>query len=58
VLKPALPEPFFDPEKRCLPEPFIAQGQAVTMNPKAQQVAPRWLKPYTVARVLMAKSSK
>jgi hypothetical protein len=46
------------PEKRCLPEPFIAQGRAVTMSPEARQVAPRWLKPYTVARVLLARSSK
>jgi hypothetical protein len=43
------PEPFlfFDPEKWRLPEPFITQGQAVTMSPDVRQVAPRWLKPYT-----------
>jgi hypothetical protein len=68
LLKPALPEPaflsasldrliFFDPMKRCLPGPFIAQGRVVTMRPGARQVAPRWLKPYTTSRALMARSS-
>jgi hypothetical protein len=64
LLKPALPEPAYlsvnlssTPVKRCLPGPFIAQGWVVTMRPEARQVAPRWLKPYTVSRVLMARSS-
>jgi hypothetical protein len=60
LLKFALTEPAFlsAPEKWRLPEPFIAQGRAVTMSPEARQVAPRWLKSYTAARVLMARSSK
>jgi hypothetical protein len=59
-LKPALSEPVFSSalEKWRLPEPFIAQGRAVTMSPEARQVAPRWLKPYTAARILMTRSSK
>jgi hypothetical protein len=48
---------FLIPVKRCLPGPFIAQGRIVTMRPEARQVAPRWLKPYTASRVLMARSS-
>jgi hypothetical protein len=32
----------------CLPSPFIAQGQDVTLRPRAQQMAPGWLEPYTV----------
>jgi hypothetical protein len=40
-----------------LPGPFIAQGQVVTMKPRARQVAPRWLKPYTTSRAIMARSS-
>jgi hypothetical protein len=52
------PEPFFPtPVKRCLSGPFIAQGRIVTMRSRARQVAPRWLKPYTTSRVLMARSS-
>jgi hypothetical protein len=52
------PEPFFPtPLKRCLPDPFIAQGRVVTMRPGTRQVAPRWLKPYTTFRALMAMSS-
>jgi hypothetical protein len=35
---------FSTPVKRCLPDPFIAQGRIVTMRPGVQQVAPRWLK--------------
>jgi hypothetical protein len=31
-----------------LPEPFIAQGQVVTMSPKARQVAPGQVKCYVV----------
>jgi hypothetical protein len=31
----------------------VAQGRAVTMSPDTRQVTPRWLKPYTTARVLM-----
>jgi hypothetical protein len=60
LLKPALPELayFSAPEKWRLPEPFIAEGRAVTISPEARQVGPRWLKPYTAARVLMARSSK
>jgi hypothetical protein len=61
VLKPALSEPFFfstATEKWRLPEPFIAQGRTVTMSPEARQVALRWLKSYTLARVLMVRSSK
>jgi hypothetical protein len=46
------------PVKWRLPEPFIAQGRAVTLRPGARQVVPRWLKPYTTFRVLMARSSK
>jgi hypothetical protein len=44
--------------KRCMPEPFIAQGRTVTLRPGARQVAPMWLKPYTVSKVIMAMSSK
>jgi hypothetical protein len=44
--------------KWCLPEPFIAQGWAVTLRPGARQVALRWLKPYTTSRIIMARSSK
>jgi hypothetical protein len=44
--------------KRHLPEPFIAQGRAVTLRPGARQVAPRWLKTYTTTRVIMVRSSK
>jgi hypothetical protein len=29
---------FPTPVKWCLPEPFIAQGRAVTMSPEARQV--------------------
>jgi hypothetical protein len=37
------PEPFFPTlVKRCLPDPFIAQGRLVTMRPEARQVVPRW----------------
>jgi hypothetical protein len=37
LLKPTLPKPaFFAPVKRRLPEPFIAQGQAVTLRPGAR----------------------
>jgi hypothetical protein len=46
------------PMNRRLPEHFIAQGRALTLRPVARQVAPRWLKPYTVSRVVMARSSK
>jgi hypothetical protein len=46
------------PVKWRPPEPFIAQGQAVTLRPGARQVAPRWLKPYIASRVLMVRSSK
>jgi hypothetical protein len=46
------------PVKRHLPEPFIAQGQAVTLRLRARQVIPWWLKPYTASRVLMARNSK
>jgi hypothetical protein len=56
---PCLSLPFsFTPVKGRLPEPFIAQGRAVTLRPGARQVAPRWLEPYTTSRVLMAVSSK
>jgi hypothetical protein len=48
----------FRPPLLRLPELFIAQGRAVTLRPGAQQVAPRWLKPYTISRVLIARSSK
>jgi hypothetical protein len=51
-------EPFSPtPVKRCLPGPFISQGRVVTMRPGARQVAPRWLKPYTTSKALMARSS-
>jgi hypothetical protein len=49
---------FSTPVKWRLLEPFIAQGQAVTMRPDVRQVAPRWLKLYIASRVLMARSSK
>jgi hypothetical protein len=60
LLKSVLPEPtfLFAPVEWRLPEPFIAQGRAVTITPEARQVAPRWLKSYIAARVLMARSSK
>jgi hypothetical protein len=48
---------FPTPVKRCLPDPFIAQGRIVTMRPGARQVAPRWLKPYTAYVTLMTRSS-
>jgi hypothetical protein len=54
---PSLSPFFFDPMNRCLPDPFIAQGRIVTMRPRARQVAPRWLKPYTASRALMVRSS-
>jgi hypothetical protein len=59
MLKSALPNPFLflTPVKICLPGPFIAQGRVVTMRPGARQVAPRWLKPYTTFRVIMARSN-
>jgi hypothetical protein len=57
VLKPE-PFLFLTPQKWRLSEPFIAQGQTVTLSPEARQVALRWLKLYTTARVLMAMSSK
>jgi hypothetical protein len=46
------------PVKRRLPEPFITQGQAVTLRLGARQVIPWWLKPYTTSRVLMARNNK
>jgi hypothetical protein len=46
------------PMKRRLPEPFIAQSRAVTLRPKVRQVAPRWLRPYTARRVIIARNSK
>jgi hypothetical protein len=49
---------FFDPVKWRMSEPFIAQGQTITLRPGAQQVVPRWLKRYTTSRVLMTRSSK
>jgi hypothetical protein len=56
---PCMSLPFLPaPEKWRLSEPFIAQGQAVTMSHEARQVALRWLKPYTPASVIMARSSK
>jgi hypothetical protein len=60
ISQTCMPEHAFSsaPEKWRMPEPFIAQGHAVTMSPEARQVALRWLKPYTAARVLMARSSK
>jgi hypothetical protein len=60
LLKPVLSKPAFlsAPVEWHLPKPFIAQGWAVTMSPEARQVALRWLKPYTAAGVLMARSSK
>jgi hypothetical protein len=46
------PEPFsFDqptPLKWRMPEPFIAQGRAVTMSFEARQVASGQVKPYAV----------
>jgi hypothetical protein len=60
LLRPALPEPAFLSAlvKRCLPEPFIAQGWAVTLRLEAWQMTPRCLKLYTASRILMARSSK
>jgi hypothetical protein len=55
---PCLSLPFSSTHvKRRIPESFIAQGRAVTLRPGAQQVALMWLKPYTVSRVLMPRSS-
>jgi hypothetical protein len=52
------PEPFSPtPVKGCLHGPFIAQGRVVTMRPGARQVAPKWLKPYTTCRAIIARSS-
>jgi hypothetical protein len=47
---PCEPKPFlfFDPWKWRLTEPFIAQGWAVTMSPKARQVVSGQVKPYAV----------
>jgi hypothetical protein len=39
---------FFLPLKWRLPKPFIAQGRAVTMSPKARQVALEQVKPYAI----------
>jgi hypothetical protein len=39
---------FFGPVKWRLPEPFIAQVWAVTMDPEVRQVASGQVKPYTV----------
>jgi hypothetical protein len=39
--------------KSCLFSPFIAPSWVVTMRHGAQQVAPRWLKPYTTSRTLV-----
>jgi hypothetical protein len=50
-----LPPP---PMKRRLPEPFIAQGRAVTLRPRGHPLVPWWLKPYTKSRVIMTRSSK
>jgi hypothetical protein len=60
LLKHALPEPVFlsASQKWRLLDLFIAQDQAVIMSPKVRQVTLSWLKPYTTARVLMARSSK
>jgi hypothetical protein len=56
---PGLSPPFSSAlVKRRLSEPFIAQGRAVTLRPRARQVVSRWLKPYTVSKVLMPRSSK
>jgi hypothetical protein len=38
----------FAPLKWRLPEPFIAQGRAVTMNPNVRHVALGRVKPYVV----------
>jgi hypothetical protein len=46
------------PVKWRLPEPFVAQGRAVTLRPGARQVALRWLKSYTTYMVIMDRSSK
>jgi hypothetical protein len=45
-----VPEPLFSltPVKWRLPEPFIAQGQTVTMSPKTRQVASGQVKSYAV----------
>jgi hypothetical protein len=40
-----------------LSDPFIAQGRTVTHRLGAQQVDLKWLAPYTVTRVLMARCS-
>jgi hypothetical protein len=47
---PCEPEPFMflTPRKWRLPEPCIAQGQAVTTSPKARQVASEQVKPYAI----------
>jgi hypothetical protein len=50
VLKPDLPKLFLFSTlvKWRLPKPFIAQGRAVTMNPKVRQVTSGQVKPYDV----------
>jgi hypothetical protein len=50
LLQPVLPESTYlsAPVKWRLPEPFMAQGRAVIMGPKARQVASRQVEPYTV----------
>jgi hypothetical protein len=55
----ALPKPFLfsDLSIYRLPDSFIAQSRVVTLRPMAQQVAMRWLKPYTTSRVIIASSS-
>jgi hypothetical protein len=39
---------FLTPMKWCLPESFIAQGQVVTISPKARQVASGQVKSYVI----------
>jgi hypothetical protein len=48
---------FSIPRKWRLPDPFIAQCQIVTMRLRVRQMIPRWLKPYTISRALMTRSS-
>jgi hypothetical protein len=46
-----------DVQYRCLPDPFIAQGRAIILCPRAQRVIPGWLETYYSTRVFMARYS-
>jgi hypothetical protein len=42
---------------RCLPDSFITQSRVVIWCPRACQVAPEWLAPYTETTILIASCS-